>query len=157
MKMYSFSFRRFALILLLTLVVSNEAIRTIGTSELSELMSSSTKDETTTTYNEEDDDDKYKDVQELYVTQKLDHMTIDSTTSTFQQRYFYSSRYVNTSQQQQQQQHIRATTKQQPPTYAFLCMGGEGPNMHKSVLVDSVHCTGDMLELAAKLHTVRTI
>ena len=149
MKMYSFGNGRCTLFLLLTLVVSNEAIRTIGTLELSELITSSSSTEVETANNtNEEDDDKYKDVQELYVTQKLDHMKIDSS-ATFQQRYFYSSRYVSPSTQQ----HIRAT---QPPTYAFLCMGGEGPDMHKSVLVDSVHCTGDMLELAAKLHTVRS-
>ncbi|KAL7564466.1 hypothetical protein ACA910_001560 [Epithemia clementina (nom. ined.)] len=36
-------------------------------------------------------------------------------------------------------------------TYAFLCVGGEGPSLDESVLVDSVHCTGDMIELAHHL------
>jgi len=31
-------------------------------------------------------------------------------------------------------------------------MGGEGPSLTRHVLVDSVHCSGDMLELASLLH-----
>ena len=39
-----------------------------------------------------------------------------------------------------------------PKTVSFLCVGGEGPSLDPSVLVDSIHCTGDMIELAHKLH-----
>jgi len=51
--------------------------------------------------------------------------------------------------------HIRSSAQKERDTFAFLCMGGEGPGMDKSVLVNSVHCTGDMLELASKLHKER--
>lgn len=71
------------------------------------------------------------DVEELYFTQRLDHFRNDRRT--FQQRYFYSSR------------HVRANANQ---TLALLCVGGEGPVYDKTVLVDSIHCTGDMLEFA---------
>ena len=33
-------------------------------------------------------------------------------------------------------------------------VGGEGPSLDESVLIDSVHCSGDMLELARILHEV---
>jgi hypothetical protein len=76
------------------------------------------------------------DVEERYVTQRLDHF--DATNeATFAQRYFVSYRY-------QQKQSSG-------PVLHFLCVGGEGPGLDKSVLVDSVHCTGDMLELADRL------
>ena len=39
--------------------------------------------------------------------------------------------------------------------FAFLCVGGEGPSLTKHVLTDSVHCTGDMIELASKMHKER--
>jgi len=45
--------------------------------------------------------------------------------------------------------------KKTKPTLAFVCMGGEGPALTKSVLVDSVHCTGDMIELATILYRER--
>ena len=35
--------------------------------------------------------------------------------------------------------------------FAFLCVGGEGPALDASVLVDSVHCTGDMIETARRV------
>jgi hypothetical protein len=82
--------------------------------------------------NGDDDDD---DVKELYFNQKLDHFDPNDST-TFHQRYFVTERYIVESP-------ISEVT--------FLCVGGEGPGLGKSVLVDSVHCTGDMLELAHRL------
>lgn len=76
------------------------------------------------------------DVQELYFQQRLDHFRSDGFL--FQQRYFYSDRYAN-----------RSTSNQ---TLALLCVGGEGPALDKSVLVNSVHCSGDMLEFAKSVH-----
>lgn len=76
------------------------------------------------------------DVKEDYFKQKLDHFR-PSDTRTFQQRYFYLDSYVQTS----------TSSKQ----IAFICVGGEGPPLDKSVLVDSPHCTGDMLETAKAL------
>jgi serine protease 16 len=88
------------------------------------------------------EDPDHPDVQELYVTQRLDHF--DATNlATYQQRYFYSDRYlVEGGDASRQQQQLQVT---------FLCVGGEGPGFDTSVLVDSVHCTGDMLELAERL------
>ena len=81
-------------------------------------------------------DNQEEDVQELYITQKLDHF--DSTNvATFQQRYFVSYRY-----------HSSHNTG---PIISLLCVGGEGPGFEKSVLIDSVHCSGDMLELAKRI------
>lgn len=37
-------------------------------------------------------------------------------------------------------------------TAAFLCIGGEGPSLTPSSLVDSIHCSGDMIETARRLH-----
>jgi serine protease 16 len=42
-------------------------------------------------------------------------------------------------------------TSDSKDTFVFLCVGGEGPSLTKKVLIDSVHCTGDMLELASKM------
>mmetsp|Transcript_4259 Transcript_4259/g.7092 ORF Transcript_4259/g.7092 Transcript_4259/m.7092 type:complete len:476 (+) Transcript_4259:77-1504(+) len=73
--------------------------------------------------------------------QPIDHsdpLNANSINATLLQRYFYSDRHV-------------MMHEEMLPTYAFLCVGGEGPAMDKSVLVDSVHCTGDMLELAKRL------
>ncbi|GKY98327.1 hypothetical protein MPSEU_000790300 [Mayamaea pseudoterrestris] len=76
-------------------------------------------------------------VQELYLTQRLDHFSpVDART--FQQRYFYSNVFA-------EKVHNGTSTK---PTLALLCVGGEGPPLDESVLVDSVHCSGDMLEFA---------
>lgn len=87
------------------------------------------------------------DIQELFLEQPLDHFSTDYMNkfpnASLHQRYFYSSRYVS----QKNESYV--------PTYAFLCVGGEGPYLDKSVLIDSVHCTGDMLELAKILYHVR--
>ena len=121
----------------------------------------------------QDGEAKYEDIDELYFDQLLDHFPSEkddspsssssSSASTFKQRYFYSSRYVakptspsaeavakpphlininNNSQQQQQRRK----------SLAFLCVGGEGPALSKPVLLDSVHCSGDMIALAQKLY-----
>ena len=81
-----------------------------------------------------DDND---DVQELLLSQRLDHFA-PSKGRVLSQRYFFSDRFVDPSRELQ---------------YALLCVGGEGPTMTKAVLVDSVHCSGDMLELASLLYS----
>ena len=84
------------------------------------------------------DDDS--DVQTLSFEQTLDHTTNDS--KTFRQRYFYTDRYV----------HEESSSSTPRKSAAFLCVGGEGPSLDTSVLVDSVHCTGDMIGLATELY-----
>ena len=94
-------------------------------------------------------DDAPPDVQELFLEQRLDHFAQSDSTElpipTFRQRYFYSDRYVRASSDDR-------GGSPSPSSYAFLCMGGEGPALTKHVLVDSVHCSGDMLEMASILH-----
>ena len=46
---------------------------------------------------------------------------------------------------------VYAKDKKPKQIFAFLCVGGEGPSLTKNVLIDSVHCSGDMLELASKM------
>ena len=98
------------------------------------------------------------DVQELYISQKLDHFS-SKTNLNFQQRYFYTTRYVYTSDDVQNGNNLRGTFDRNKdshaPTYASICMCGEGPSLDKSVLVNSVHCSGDMLALAKILSTER--
>ena len=83
------------------------------------------------------------DVQVHFLEQLLDHFDTaplpPNISAVLFQRYFYSTRFVS----------LQPTMSNQ---YAFLCVGGEGPALDQSVLVDSVHCTGDMLELAQRLH-----
>ena len=99
----------------------------------------------------------FSDVEESYIEQKLDHFASHPTKTSeipyaFFQRYFYSSKFIsrhiteNDYLRQNQKDHIA-------PRYVFLCVGGEGPSLDKSVLVDSVHCSGDMLALASILHS----
>lgn len=103
------------------------------------------------------------DVEILYFNQRLDHFSNDAmitttttTSSYFKQRFFYSPRYATFSggggggdgggpRGNRGKKHAAAPL-------AFLCVGGEGPDMDSSVLIDSVHCTGDMIGLAEKLH-----
>ena len=80
-------------------------------------------------------------VQELYMTQRLDHFD-SSNVATYSQRYFYSSRYAAGESD---------ATSGPKGAISLLCVGGEGPSLDKSVLVDSVHCSGDMLQLAKTL------
>lgn len=142
------------------------------------------------------------DVQEFYLTQRLDHFgshprNESSIPYEFRQRYFYTSRYIHAANntdvtenhdydhdhddtiptgehrvRQLLRENARGKLKDDKPapkptppdnsndkkkktTFAFVCMGGEGPSLSKSVLVDSVHCTGDMIELASILHNER--
>ncbi len=81
------------------------------------------------------------DVEILFYDQLLDHFS-DSDTTTFKQRYFCSSRYVASE---------NTMTSVLPPL-AFLCVGSQGKSLDQSVLIDSNHCTGDMVVLAEKLH-----
>ena len=87
------------------------------------------------------------DVQQFTVEQRLDHFHPSS--QKFQQRYFYSDRYVKPTADKENAKKGSVT---ETPTFAFLCVGGEGPSLTKAVLVDSVHCSGDMLELAKQVH-----
>lgn len=82
------------------------------------------------------DEEIYQDVKEETIRQILDHFRLEDE-RTFHQRYFYTDRYVNPAAARE---------------YAFLCVGGEGPALTKAVLVDSVHCTGDMIETARRLY-----
>mmetsp|Transcript_2166 Transcript_2166/g.4975 ORF Transcript_2166/g.4975 Transcript_2166/m.4975 type:complete len:589 (-) Transcript_2166:29-1795(-) len=113
--------------------------------------------------------DATADVEERFVEQRLDHFSsvpeVDIPTRTFRQRYFYTSRYVHSSSSSVASAASAAADTSTPslrrpavaasstrPVYAFLCMGGEGPCLTKDVLVSSVHCTGDMIELARRLY-----
>ena len=134
----------------------------------------------------DDEDDSTKDVQELYLTQRLDHFasytddddngndsnTSSSTTTgapySFSQRYFYTTRYLQKNQQPlhddnvNTNHHLRGNSspaatasESEPETYVFICIGGEGPALTKTVLTNSPHCSGDMLALATILSTER--
>jgi serine protease 16 len=88
------------------------------------------------------------DVKELYITQRLDHF--DTTNeATFQQRYFVSYRHHSDGSS-------NGNASQRLPIISLLCTGGEGPGFTKSVLIDSVHCSGDMLELAKRIAQTKT-
>ena len=98
-----------------------------------------------------DTKNKNNDVLTLTYEQTLDHFsasTNSTTVTSFKQRYFYTSRYVHP---KPQTSIITDTTTDTTKTVAFLCVGGEGPSMDESVLINSVHCTGDMVALAEKL------
>lgn len=87
--------------------------------------------------------DNYDDIQELYLTQRLDHFD-PLNDQTLEQRYFVTDRYSR-------------NVEDPLSSVVFLCVGGEGPGFDESVLVDSVHCSGDMLELAHTLSTSHQI
>ncbi len=91
----------------------------------------------------------HHDVQTLTFDQRLDHFSQDNDNEyeTFNQRYFYTSRYVH-----KEEEGTGASVNTKRNSVSFLCVGGEGPSLDPSVLVDSVHCTGDMIELAHKLY-----
>lgn len=80
----------------------------------------------------------HDDVEELFLKQSLNHYD-EGDDRVFQQRYFRTERYLLKDQE---------TGKE---SFSFLCVGGEGPSLDKSVLIDSPHCSGDMLELASRL------
>ena len=82
------------------------------------------------------------DVEERYISQRLDHFrpprdTNSTTTTSFQQRYFVTHRYE---------------VSPAKTNVALLCVGGEGPSLTPHVLVAnaSVHCN-DMLQVAEHL------
>ena len=89
------------------------------------------------------------DVQQLIFTQRLDHFN-GADSRTFSQRYFYSSRHVPSHDNNNNNNNNNNNSS--TPILALLCVGGEGPTLEKSVLVDSVHCSGDMLEFAKTVH-----
>ena len=92
------------------------------------------------------DADAASDVETLYYDQRLDHFSKEDEGNSvnFKQRFFYTSRYVQSDKKNNE-------GKDKKKTLAFLCVGGEGPSLDTSVLVNSVHCTGDMIGLADKL------
>ncbi|KAL7508256.1 hypothetical protein ACHAXN_005317 [Cyclotella atomus] len=90
------------------------------------------------------------DVQTLYFTQQLNHFD-PSSTSTFQQRYFYTDRFVH-SPNTNGHNNLESNNRDGETTAAFLCIGGEGPSLDTSALINSIHCTGDMIELANRLY-----
>jgi hypothetical protein len=71
---------------------------------------------------------------QLYVNQSLDHFDRQES-RTFQQRYFVSDTYWK---------------KDDVNAPVFLCVGGEGPPLDRTVLTSSVHCS-DMVELASQV------
>ena len=79
--------------------------------------------------------DATDDVEELFLEQRLDHFDANNV-ATFQQRYFVTKRYLIPDS------NFEVT---------FLCVGGEGPGFTQSVLIDSDHCTGDLLLSAQRL------
>ena len=61
---------------------------------------------------------------ESYIDQQLDHFNVGrENMKKFQQRYFYSDQFVV------------SDAFYDGPIYAFLCVGGEGPDLDWSVLV----------------------
>jgi serine protease 16 len=66
----------------------------------------------------------------LLMEQPVDHFNASNSTATYMQRYF-----VNDTQ----------WDKSNPLAPILLCVGGEGPPLDASVLVDSVHCS-DMVQ-----------
>lgn len=73
--------------------------------------------------------------QELFFGQRLDHFD-RSNVIVFPQRYFINDDYWN-----------RSSGKRNA---VFLCVGGEGPALDKSVLSESVHCS-DMVQLGKSI------
>ncbi len=92
---------------------------------------------------ESDDIVDTTDVQEYYFQQRLDHFashpSIHQRDFVFSQRYFYSSRYIAPNNKIERRAYLRSKEETRQ-TFAFLCVGGEGPSLTKNVLVNSVHC-----------------
>lgn len=84
------------------------------------------------------------DEYEGFFTQNIDHFNREYN-GTFQQRYFINQTYWNN--------RIISDDVQDDHQVVFLCIGGEGPALDKSVLVNSVHCN-DMVELAPKYNAL---
>ena len=105
------------------------------------------------------------DVQELYFTQLLDHYN-GHENRTFPQRYFRSDRFMRPTKKTNSKRIIHHkkdlgrrgveneidSDDETAITLVFICVGGEGPSLDASVLRDSVHCTGDMMESAQRLY-----
>lgn len=129
------------------------------------------------------DQDK-SDVQELYLKQRLDHFTSypsgdEHVPHSFSQRFFYTERFANTTDadadasrsmntgttsntKKFHARHLRhghghghIQEEDPPKILTFICVGGEGPSLDKTVLTNSPHCSGDMLALASLLSTER--
>ena len=109
---------------------------------------------------DDDGNDATSHVKELYLEQRLDHFESHHSKHyhelVFSQRYFYSTANIIFPFEEDEYKDVMDSTasvkSKKRSTFAFLCVGGEGPSLTKHVLVDSVHCTGDMVELAAKLN-----
>lgn len=107
------------------------------------------------------------DVLELYLDQRLDHFSSHPSGDklvphSFQQRYFYTARFTNEVTESKQKngypseynnnlRHKQRTGFDTTESFVFICVGGEGPSLDKTVLTDSPHCSGDMLALAGLL------
>jgi serine protease 16 len=77
-------------------------------------------------------DKRYPTVEERVFSQNVDHFDVHNN-STFKQRYFVDKSHWSMADS----------------APVFMCVGGEGPPLDKSVLVSSVHCN-DMVEIADK-------
>ncbi len=111
---------------------------------------------------------KTSDVQELFLNQRLDHFSSypsgdSDAPHSFLQRFFYTNRFANNTIDKQGKDRLRHGTtsrnemREDDPTkvFTFICVGGEGPSLDKTVLTDSPHCSGDMLALASLLFDER--
>jgi thymus-specific serine protease len=99
------------------------------------------RDDSTTDNNIVVADVEDTDVVTGFLEQPLDHFDdswSERVNATLLQRYFYTNRHVS-------------VADNNLPTYAFLCVGGEGPALSADALINSVHCSGDMLVLAERL------
>ena len=134
---------------LLNDVVVNRSTKGAPASKLSLEQTDKIKVPVTNPTNKNDELDD--DIQELYFTQILDHYD-GRNNQTFQQRYFRSDRFVRRprfSREGGGNEPVVVASDQ--VTLVFVCVGGEGPAFDTSVLRDSVHCTGDMIESAQQL------
>lgn len=96
-----------------------------------------------------------QEVQEIFFEQRLDHFKSSFKNESFKQRYFYTDRYINNGNGNGNNGNKNLRSAGPGPTYVFLCVGGEGEDLDKSVLIDSVHCSGDMIALASILSKQR--
>jgi serine protease 16 len=88
--------------------------------------------EVTTTSVGVTDERRYDTVSERVVVQSVDHFDVHNN-ATFKQRYFVDKSHWSMADN----------------APVFMCVGGEGPPLDKSVLVSSVHCN-EMVEVADK-------
>ena len=137
-------------------VLGSVVITSTSTVEAATVLHSSTRLVDILNENHNDDDkhdhdEKYDDVLEDYITQSLDHFRLEDERQ-FRQRFFYTDRYVVEKDSGDNNKNKDDTPTNPVREYVFLCVGGEGPALSKAVLVDSVHCTGDMIESARRLY-----